>query len=173
MPQCPQCSKPLRELVRRCPTCQADLDLLVDYVSHLNGGLERAENLTRAGDLGQAFWAYLEVLEVDPDNAPAKKQVGQVVTAVRQFDYVNEGRRWLSQVRHGPPKKSPWSILPAWAWATIAVGCVVIAFSLGYFAGFYAPTESSDHKQEDRQQLKPPDNLMGPPAPKLKAPEPD
>ena len=67
MPQCPQCKKPLRELVRRCPSCQADLDLLVDYVSHLNGGLERAENLTRAGELGQAFWAYMEILEVDPD----------------------------------------------------------------------------------------------------------
>src|SRR5438128_759978 len=90
MPQCPQCKKQLRELVRRCPTCQADLDLLVDYVSHLNGGLERAENLTRAGELGQAFWAYLEVLEVDPDNTPAKKQVGQVVTAVRQFDQLNQ-----------------------------------------------------------------------------------
>ena len=84
MPQCPQCQKPLRDLVRRCPTCQADLDLLVDYVSHLNGGLERAENLTRAGELGQAFWAYLDVLEVDPDNAPAKKQVSQVVYMVAQ-----------------------------------------------------------------------------------------
>ena len=164
MPQCPQCSKPLRELVRRCPTCQADLDLLVDYVSHLNGGLERAENLTRAGDLGQAFWAYLEVLEVDPDNAPAKKQVGQVVTAVRQFDHVSEGRRWLAQVRHGPPRKSPWAVLPAWAWATIAVGCVVIAFTLGYALGFNAPTEGlSDQKPGDAPQLKQPDNQAGPP----------
>ena len=173
MPQCPQCQKQLRDLVRRCPTCQADLDLLVDYVSHLNGGLERAENLTRAGDLGQAFWAYMEVLEVDPDNAPAKKQVGQVVTAVRQFDYFNEGRNWLSKVRHGPPKKSPWSILPAWAWAVIAIGAVVVSFTLGYAAGFYAPTENGDHKQDDGQQLKQPDNLMGPPAPKLKPAEPD
>src|SRR5262249_36230041 len=91
MPSCPQCNKPLRELVRRCPSCQADLDLLVDYVSHLQGGLERAENLTRAGELGQAVWAYLEVLEVDPDNAPAKRQVGQVAAAVRQFDSLSPG----------------------------------------------------------------------------------
>ena len=88
MLQCPQCTKPLRELVRRCPTCQADLDLLVDYVSHLQGGLDRAENLVRAGELGQAVWAYLEVLEVDPDNATARRQVSQVVTAVRRAEQV-------------------------------------------------------------------------------------
>src|SRR5437016_3993447 len=98
MPQCPQCQKPLRELVRRCPSCQADLDLLVDYVSHLQGGLERAEHLTRAGELGQAVWAYLEVLEVDPDNATARRQVTQVATAVRQFDYAVPGRRWANNL---------------------------------------------------------------------------
>src|SRR6516225_5191593 len=99
MLQCPQCTKPLRELARRCPTCQADLELLVDYVGHLQGGLERAENLTRAGELGEAVWAYLAVLEVDPDNAPARRQVGQVATAVRQFDRAAPGRRWLSSMR--------------------------------------------------------------------------
>src|SRR6202011_318481 len=97
MPQCPQCNKPLRELVRRCPSCQADLDLLVDYVSHLRGGLERAEALTKAGELGQAVWAYLEILEVDPDNAAAKRQVSQVATAVRQFDRSAPGRLWRAQ----------------------------------------------------------------------------
>jgi len=96
MLQCPQCTKPLRELARRCPTCQADLELLVDYVGHLQGGLERAENLTRAGELGEAVWAYLAVLEVDPDNPAARRQVGQVATAVRQFDHVTPGRRWAN-----------------------------------------------------------------------------
>src|SRR6202048_2500587 len=105
MPQCPQCNKPLRELVRRCPSCQADLDLLVDYVSHLRGGLERAQDLTKAGELGQAVWAYLEVLEVDPDNSAAKKQVAQVATAVRQFDFTAPGRRW-AQGLDPYPKKS-------------------------------------------------------------------
>src|SRR6516162_7348409 len=66
MLKCPQCTKPLRELSRHCPTCKADLDLLVDYVSNLQGGLERAESFVRAGELAQAVWAYLEVLEVDP-----------------------------------------------------------------------------------------------------------
>src|SRR3982074_2204748 len=97
MAQCPQCSKTLVELTPRCPTCQADLGLLLDYVSHLEGGLERAENLTRSGELGQAVWAYLEILEVDPDNTAAKKQVAQVATAVRQFDLAAPGRKWLAQ----------------------------------------------------------------------------
>ena len=78
MAACPQCSKPLRELARRCPSCQADLDLLVDFVSHLQGGIQRAENLTRAGELGDAVWAYLEVLETEPDNVPARRQVARV-----------------------------------------------------------------------------------------------
>src|SRR5208282_1779608 len=102
MPICPQCTKPLREFSRRCPSCQADLDLLVDFVSQLQGGIERAENLARDGELGKAFWAYLEVLETDPDNVAARKQVGQVVTAVRQFDRVAPGRRWLGGGGDGP-----------------------------------------------------------------------
>src|SRR5947199_2247550 len=111
MLQCPQCTKPLRELVRQCPTCKADLDLLVDYVSHLQGGLERAENLVRAGELGPAVWAYLEVLEVDPDNGPARKQIGQVVTAVRQFDTVIPGRRWANGL---PPLPNEPPGIPTW-----------------------------------------------------------
>src|SRR5438552_7525758 len=128
MPQCPQCNKPLRELVRRCPSCQADLDLLVDYVSHLRGGLERAEELTKAGELGQAVWAYLEILEVDPDNTAAKKQVAQVATAVRQFDTAAPGRRWLSQTRDGAaaPPSAVWRIY-------LGVGALVLlAFLMGF-----------------------------------------
>jgi len=127
MPNCPQCTKPLREITRRCPSCQADLDLLVDYVSHLQGGLERAENLVKAGDLGQAVWAYLEVLEVDPDNPTARKQVSQVVTAVRQFDTVMPGRRWAN----GLPPQLPKAPRPWWHWAVFA-GFVVLAFGFGY-----------------------------------------
>ena len=74
--------------LRGCRHCRAYLDLLVEYVSQLQTGLERAESLTRAGELDQAVWAYLAVLEVDPDNATARRQVGRVVTAVRQFDRV-------------------------------------------------------------------------------------
>ena len=82
-----------------------DLSLLVDYVTNLQDGLSRAEALTRAGELGEAVWAYLEVLEVDPDNATARRQVGKVATAVRQFDQTAPGRRWLqaaaTQTRRG------------------------------------------------------------------------
>ncbi|MBI3821764.1 MAG: hypothetical protein HY289_03685 [Planctomycetes bacterium] len=126
MPNCPQCTKPLREFTRRCPTCQADLDLLVDYVSHLQGGLERAENLVKAGELGQAIWAYLEVLEVDPDNPVARKQIGLVVTAVRQFDTIMPGRRWANNLPPLPETSRPW-----WHWAVFGVG-VVAALAIGF-----------------------------------------
>ena len=106
MAACPQCSKPLRELARRCPSCQADLDLLVDFVSHLQGGIQRAENLTRAGELGDAVWAYLEVLETEPDNAPARRQISRVVTAVRQFDLSTPARRIASGMPL--PDDRPW-----------------------------------------------------------------
>src|SRR5262249_25624098 len=115
----------------RCPSCMADLDLLVDYVSHLQGGLERAENLTRAGELAQAVWTYLEVLEVDPDNATARQKVGQVVAAVRQFDRHAPGRRWLSRMRSGFFDLEEGTLL-AWMRVGFAVVLIVIAFSLGY-----------------------------------------
>lgn len=96
---CPMCKKSLADATRHCPRCSTDLTLLVDYVKHQEEGLARAERLTRAGQLGDAVWAYLEVLEVDPENAAARKQVGQVVTAVRQFDRAAPGRRWLEKLR--------------------------------------------------------------------------
>jgi hypothetical protein len=76
----------LPDNARQCRKCQTDLTLLSDYTSHLRTGLSQAEAATRAGELGEAVWAYLAVLEVDPDNSTARRQVGRVVTAVRQFD---------------------------------------------------------------------------------------
>src|SRR5919107_1426650 len=96
---CPQCKKRTQGLLRKCQTCQTDLSLLVDYVGHLQDGLVRAEVMTRTGELGEAVWAYLEVLEVDPDNATARRQVGRVVTAVRQFDNASPSRRWLKRLQ--------------------------------------------------------------------------
>jgi hypothetical protein len=96
---CPMCKKSVQFTSRECPTCRTDLSLLTDYVDHLAEGLARAEALTRAGELGEAVWAYLAVLEVDPDNAEAKRQVGQVAAAVRQFDRIAVGRRWLDKLR--------------------------------------------------------------------------
>lgn len=157
MLQCPQCTKPLRELVRRCPTCQADLDLLVDYVSHLQGGLERAENLVRAGELGQAMWAYLEVLEVDPDNATARRQVGQVATAVRQFDFATPGRRWANNLPPLPPSRRGW---PTWLWGLIVAAALVVGLALGWlgssidWGALSAPADQQEQgppKKDDSQ----------------------
>jgi hypothetical protein len=103
--------------------------LLVDYVSHLQGGLERAENLVKAGELGQAIWAYLEVLEVDPDNPVARKQISQVVTAIRQFDTIMPGRRFA----HGLPPQLPKTPMPWWYWLII-IGAVIAAFGIGLAA---------------------------------------
>lgn len=91
---CPMCKKALRGLEKECGSCRTDVSLLVDYVFNLQDGLTRAEFLTRAGELDQAVWTYLEVLETDPDNQVARKQVGKVATAVRQFDMTAQGRRW-------------------------------------------------------------------------------
>jgi hypothetical protein len=90
---CPMCKKTIPKDRKECLNCRTDVSLLVDYVDNLQSGLQRAEALTRKGDLGPAVWAYLEVLEVDPDNATARRQVGQVATAVRQFDETSY-RRW-------------------------------------------------------------------------------
>jgi len=93
------CRKSLPRLEKECPSCRSDLSLLIDYTGQLGTGLERAEEKTRAGKLGEAVWEYLQVLEVDPDNPVARQQVGLVVTAVRQFDRESPGRRLLAKTR--------------------------------------------------------------------------
>jgi hypothetical protein len=136
----------------------ADLDLLVDYVSHLQGGLERADNLTRAGELGQAVWAYLEVLEVDPDNPTARRQVGQVATAVRQFDRSAPGRRWLHTMRAGFFDLENGKLMFALRILLVAV-LMFVAFAIGYGVG-----NSSDEEQPEQKTPpsinKPNDALM-------------
>lgn len=157
MPNCPQCAKPLREITRRCPSCQADLDLLVDYVSHLEGGLERAQNLVKAGELGQAIWAYLEVLEVDPDNPVARKQIGMVVTSVRQFDTVMPGRRWANNLPPLPQESRPW-----WHWAMIVAGCVLFGFGIGFAIAKLPPPDFSPSEDNPIPKVRPDDKQMGP-----------
>jgi hypothetical protein len=132
--KCPQCNKPLADLTRICNFCKADLELLVDYVRNLQGGLERADQLTRAGALGKAVWEYLAVLEVDPDNPAARRQVGQVATAVRQFDSMSPRRRWL-RARRGwgdlLAELSPSLLLEIGLWLLL----MLAAFSVGYYVG--------------------------------------
>jgi hypothetical protein len=143
MIKCPMCSAINEDDTVKCRKCQADTALLAEYVVHLRQGLGQAELLTRQGELGEAVWAYLAVLEVDPDNAQARRQVGKVVTAVRQFDSTAPGRRWLADMR----KDSPWqrwlgeeSGLLAWAlMALLLITVGVVAYSYGYHAGANSP----------------------------------
>jgi hypothetical protein len=151
---CPMCKKSLEEAARQCPRCSTDLGLLVDYVSHRQEGLDRADALTRAGKLGDAVWAYLEVLEVDPDNGPARRQVGQVVTAVRQFDRAAPGQRWLRRLRRQDRFRS-W--LEAWrpdrqalAWLTVLA--LVLALAVGLLLGYGLGLQAGRRGQEPAQQ---------------------
>lgn len=160
MPKCPQCSKPLRDLTRRCPSCQADLDLLVDYVSHLQGGLQRAENLTRAGELGEAVWAYLEVLETDPDNRTAQKQVRRVVTAVRRFDVSTPARR-IAAGLDLPDERTWLQRLPLAGICIFLTGMVagmLVALALTHPPSLATPRVEKD----DGPQLKRDDTRLGP-----------
>jgi hypothetical protein len=107
------------------------LSLLVDYADQLDNALARAEEWTRAGALGKAVWAYLEVLEVDPDHARARAQVAQVATAVRVFDQVAPGRRWRDRIQglHRAPAEGG---MPGWLKATLLLLLVAAALILGY-----------------------------------------
>jgi hypothetical protein len=163
MPSCPQCNKPLIELTRQCPTCRADLDLLVEYVTGLEGSLSRAEQLTRAGELGPAVWAYLEVLEVDPDNPVARKRVGQVATAVRQFDRTAPGRRWAQGL--SPTPDGDGAPLVTWLRRGVMAAAILLAFALGFMcanAWSNSPVQPSDKPPDNNKDFERPSNQMGP-----------
>jgi hypothetical protein len=134
------CKKTLAEDTRQCPRCGTDLSLLADYVGNLQDGVARGDALTRQGELGEAVWAYLEVLEVDPDNAAARRQVGRVATAVREFDRAAPGRRWLKRVgrearlRHWLNVRLGLAIMP-WTFWIVVLAALAISFGLGYWLG--------------------------------------
>jgi hypothetical protein len=152
----PTCGKKLPSLERECPRCRTDLSLLCDYVDHLSDGLTRADALTRAGELGEAMWTYLSVLEVDPDNAIARRQVGQVVTAVRQFDDLTPGRRWLRRIR-SRAKFRNWSSAFGSQEGTgtfgpcIWVVLIVAALIFGYTLGLRTPTREAATPTEEKK----------------------
>ena len=127
--------------MRECPGCRTDLSLLVDYAGALYEGLARAEMQTRAGELGEAVWSYLEVLEIDPDSPIARRQVGQVVTAVRQFDEHAPGRRWGKHVR----LKALGSGEIGWLAVAVCLILVLAALVVGFLLGRHsAVAVSSD-----------------------------
>src|SRR4051812_21615482 len=91
---CPMCRKAVEPAATPCPRCRADLTLLVDYMANLDEHLAKADAALKAGEIGDAVFAYLNVLEVEPAHPTARKQVGQVVSAVRRFDGAKRGRVW-------------------------------------------------------------------------------
>jgi hypothetical protein len=135
------CKKRLDGVEKECSKCRADVSLLVHYVENLQEGLARADAFAKQGELGEAVWAYLEVLEVDPDNTTARRQVGQVVTAVRQFDKAAPGRRWLAQLQRKTRVRRWMSNLKqdgdaaGWLSGVIWFAIVLGALILGYFLG--------------------------------------
>ncbi len=158
MPSCPQFNKPLVELTRQCPTCRADLDLLVEYVNGLQGSLYRAEQLVRAGELGLAVWAYLQVLEVDPDNPTARQQVSQVANVVRVFDRTASGRRWASGLP--PLADEAAGRLGRWLRLVLLICALLCAFSLGILAaGMLGNGEANPAGEPPQAPVKQPQTL--------------
>src|SRR5205085_1090944 len=89
--------------------------------------------------------AYLEVLEVDPDNETARRQVGRVAAAVRQFDRLAPGRRWLDGIQRqarsrlwmqswGQEGMPPRSLQIGLGLAVVALLIIGAVFA-GYFLG--------------------------------------
>ncbi len=159
---CPMCKKKLRGLEKECLNCRTDVSLLVHYVDDLREGLSQAEALTRAGELGEAVWAYLAVLEVDPDNATARRQVGKVATAVRQFDQTAPGRRWLQKLRKqtrfrrwmanwNPDGDATTGLLNSLLWFLLIFGALMV----GYVIGVRSSLPPSDSGATDTKFEKP------------------
>ncbi len=154
--QCPQCQTILSAPARRCPKCQADLDLLADLADRLRIGLDKADSHLRDGNLHGAMWSYLHVLETDPDNPLARRQVAQVVTAVRQFDLSTPERRKAAGL---PPEVTKGAL-----WRRTILGVVVGAllftgtFSMGFLAGMRANWNAPPEERKDPPAA---DNAMG------------
>lgn len=157
---CPMCREVLPEDASSCRKCKTDLTLLTKYISNLRTGLSHAEAMTRAGELGEAVWAYLAVLEVDPDNVAARRQVGKVATAVRQFDETAPGRRWARAV-HRQNRFRRW--LARWQdseqagflslalmfllFLAIALGSYTFGYANGHAAALEGPATTGTEKE--------------------------
>jgi hypothetical protein len=151
------CDKAVPEHDKVCGKCGTDVSLLVNYVGDLEEGLRHADTLTRRGELGDAVWKYLEVLEIDPDNATARRQVGRVATAVRQFDAKAPGRRWFKKLQ----KQNRWrrwlsnansdSDLTGWLTNVFWVILVLSALVFGYLWGVSQAPKPADGGDKDKK----------------------
>jgi hypothetical protein len=159
---CPMCKKRLRGLEKECANCRTDVSLLVNYVDNLREGLDRAEALTRAGELGEAVWEYLGVLEIDPDNTTARRQVGRVATAVRQFDNTAPGRRWFNRIRK-QTRFRRWAAraqegegagaLSGLLWFLLVFGALLIGYYLGVRSNNTSPAPDTSPSNEKPEKI--------------------
>ncbi len=133
---CPMCKNSVDAVEAHCPRCQADLSLLCSFRDCVGEGLARADACLRNGALDGAVWAYLDVLEVDPDNPVARQQVAQVVTTIRHFDRVAPSRRWLKRI-HRKERNARWVEIAQKVLACIALLAAIggVAYYFGYQAG--------------------------------------
>ena len=102
------------------------------------------------------------MLEVDPDNATARRQVGQVATAVRQFDQTAPGRRWLKKLRKqtrfrrwmaswNPEGESGTSLLNGLFWFILIFGALMVGYVIGVAQHEPASRRQSAGNQEGRE----------------------
>ena len=162
MLKCPMCEKSVPEHDKVCGKCGTDVSLLVNYVDDLEEGLRHADVLTRRGELGDAVWTYLEVLEIDPDNSVARRQVGRVATAVRQFDEKAPGRRWFKKLQ----KQNRWrrwvshmntdGDLTGWLTNVFWVILVLSALVFGYLWGMSQAAKSGDGDKDKKEKIETP-----------------
>jgi hypothetical protein len=151
------CEKAVPEHDKVCGKCGTDVSLLVNYVDDLEEALRHADALTRRGELGDAVWKYLEVLETDPDNSVARRQVGRVATAVRQFDEKAPGRRWFKKLQ----KQNRWrrwmanmntdGDLTGWLTNVFWVILVLSALVFGYLWGVTQGAKPGDGGDKDKK----------------------
>lgn len=133
MLNCPMCKKSVVPVAGQCPRCQADLALLCAFRDRVGDGLTRADTCLRTGSLDEAVWAYLGVLEVDPDNPVARQQVARVVSTIRQFDRVAPSRRWLKRLHRRERRtrfmEEAWKIILC---AALLATVSVVSYYVGY-----------------------------------------
>ena len=120
--RCPQCKTDLEGQPAQCPRCKADLSILADTLSRVEQLRARAEESRRAGAMGAAVEAYLEMLELDPTDAEAQAAVGQTLRAMRT----------VLRLEAKPHSMLAWWIITGLVAAT--------AFFLGHFLAHRFPS---------------------------------
>jgi hypothetical protein len=100
--------------------------------------------------LDEGDWGIPRVLEVDPDNAVARRQVGRVATAAREFDRAAPGRRWLQRLgrearfRHWLYTRLRLRLSDAWIFWVVIAAMLILFFALGFFVGYRSARSSGE-----------------------------